>query len=140
MTTVPNGLLGGLLVGIVAALGARLVRNDPSAPGVIVNRLFESSRSRWVQLAGQLLYGALAGGGLIALELYVLQLLSVPPDLGVALAVALAWSLLLFILWALIWRIVSVLPWDRFYLGELLVYHLIYGLGFGLWIRMTWIT
>jgi hypothetical protein len=87
-----------------------------------------------------LLYGGLAGGTLLALELFVLGILGVPPTPVEALGVAVAWSALLFGGLSVAWRVASPTSLTRSRLGELLVYHLVYGLGFGLWIRMTWIT
>lgn len=141
MTTILNGLLGGLLTGLVAGVVTQLVTDDPSATaealkGRLGNRV---ATSRWGEFAVQLSYGGLAGGVLVALELYVLGMLAVPPTIGEALGIAVTWSALLFGTQVVFWRVVSS-PLDRSHLVELLAYHLVYGLGLGAWIRMTWIT
>jgi hypothetical protein len=55
------------------------------------------------------------------------------------LGVAVAWSAVLFVLWAVVLRIGLALSSES-YLRGLFVYHLVYGFGLGLWIRVTWIT
>jgi hypothetical protein len=136
MTTILNGLLGGLVVGLVAATATRLVAGDASGGRVG----FAVPSSRWSTFAVRLSYGCLAGGALVALELFVLGLLAVPPTLLEAFGVAVAWSALLFgVLSAVRW-VASSRSLARSHLGGSLVYHLVYGLGLGLWIRLTWIT
>jgi hypothetical protein len=141
VTTLLNGLLGGLLIGLVAGFVTRFVENDPSATAMILNRLIGDSTttSRWWELVGHVLYGGFAGGVLVALELFAFGVLAVPPALGEALGVAIAWSALLFVLWAVVLRVGSSLPAGSS-LRALVVYHLVYGIGLGLWIRVTWIT
>lgn len=98
MTTILNGLLGGLLIGFVAAIVTRLVANEPSATGAVLERVLGvgASSSRWVEFLIRLVYGSLAGGTLIALELFVLGILAVPPTTVEAFGVAVVWSALLF--------------------------------------------
>jgi hypothetical protein len=141
LTTPLNGILGGLLVGLVAGVGARFVDSGPSPTAMLLIRLTGDSRTsgRWAELAGHVLYGGLAGGTLVALELFVLGVLAVPPALGEALGVAIAWSTLLFVLWAGVLRVGRSNSSDS-PLPALFVYHLVYGIGLGVWIRMTWIT
>lgn len=140
MTTVLNGVLGGLLVGLVAGLVTQLIDGDPSATAVALKRAVgtRAASSRLVELVTQMGYGCLAGGILLALELYVLGLLAVPPAISEALAVAVVWSALLLGTVLAVWRIAASLSSTQ--LRELFVYHLVYGLGLGLWIRLTWIT
>ena len=142
MTTILNGLLGGLLVGFVAAVAVRFLDSEPSATAALLRRVGGDrvASSRWGEFAVLTVYGGLAGGALLVLELFVLQVLAVPPAFGEALGVTMALSALLFVILVAVWRIGSSLPLARSRLGELLVYHLVYGLGLGIWIRMTWIT
>lgn len=140
MTTLLNGLVGGLLVGLGAGIVAQVLTGDltPRAmpPGVFGGR---EATTRWVAGAMQVAYGGLAGLALIALELFVLGLLAVPPTIAEALGIALAWSGLLLGMLVVGWRAVSP-ALDRPRLRGLIVYHVGYGLGLGVWIRMTWIT
>lgn len=93
-----------------------------------------------VELTVQIGYGSFAGGLLVALELFVLRVIAIPPTTREAFSLALAWSTLLF-LGATIFGRFTMSKFDsRLHLRELLGYHLIYGLGLGIWIRMTWIT
>ena len=142
MTTILNGLLGGLLVGLVAAVIARFVSKEPSATAALLVRALgsETSSVRRMEFVVWGLYGALAGGLLVALELHVLEILGVPPAPVEAISIAVAWSALLLSVLSVIWWIASSHSSGRSHLGGLLVYHLVYGLGLGLWIRLTWIT
>lgn len=140
MTTILNGLLGGLLIGLVAGTVTQLADSDPSATAVVLAGAVgaRASSTRAVQLVAQLLYGCLAGGVLLVLELYLLEFLGVPPTISEALGVAVAWSALLFGTVVAVWRVVASLSAEQ--LREVFVYHLVYGIGLGLWIRVTWIT
>lgn len=142
MTTILNGLLGGLLAGLVAGVVTKLVTDESSATAVMLRgRLGNgAATSRWGAVAVQSSYGGLAGGVLVVLELFVLGILAVPPTLGDALGIAVTWSALLFGTLVVFWRFDSSLSLDRSRLVELFAFHLIYGLGLGGWIRMTWIT
>lgn len=142
MTTLLNGLLGGLLVGTVAAVAAQFVDAEPSATATVLERTVGTrvATSRRLEFAVRLLYGGLAGVVLVALELFALGVLAIPPSTGEAFGVSIAWSALLFGVLLVVLRLGDSLPFDRSHLVELLVYHLVYGLGFGVWIRMTWIT
>lgn len=137
MTTILNGVLGGLLVGLVATAVTRIVGGESTTAGGGDSR---GATSRVPDLAGRVLYGGLAGGLLVALELYVLHALAVPPAVGRTLVVAVAWSALLFGTLLVASRVGPTPPFDRSAPGELLTYHLVYGPGLGVWIRMTWIT
>lgn len=137
MTTILNGVLGGLLVGLVATVVTRIVGGGSATAGGGDSR---GATSRASDVAGHVLYGGLAGGLLVALELYVLHVLAVPPAVGRTLAVAVAWSALLFGTLLVVSRVGPTPPFDRATPGELLAYHLVYGPGLGVWIRMTWIT
>ncbi|WP_276271977.1 hypothetical protein [Haloarcula litorea] len=126
MTTLVNGLLGGLAAGLLA-----------SAVAVWVGPASRSSRARTVAGAGG--YGAVAGAVLVALELFVLGLLGVPPTRGEALAVAVGWSALLLALTAAVRATRSDgSGWPP--LRALVAFHVVYGLLLGAWIRLTWIT
>lgn len=137
MTTILNGVLGGLLVGLVATVVTRIVGGESATAGGGDAR---GATSRVSDVAGHVLYGGLAGGLLVALELYVLRVLAVPPAVGRTLAVAVAWSALLFGTLLAVSRVGPTHPFDRSAPGALLNYHLVYGPGLGVWIRMTWIT
>jgi|GEM_PF-3477768 hypothetical protein len=142
MTTLLNGLLGGLAVGVIAAGVVRFVADEPSAAADLLGRAVGgrgSSSPRTVFVAW-FLYGGVAGVAFVALELHVLRLLSVPPDFDVALGLAVAWSALLFVGVFLAWRGALSRRADRSYAAELFAYHLVFGVGFAVWIRLTWIT
>lgn len=141
MTTLLNGLLGGLLIGLVAGTAIQMIDSDRSPTATILNRLTgrETTVSRWLDLTIKVLYGGLAGGLLMVLELYVLNVLAVPPTRVEALGVAVAWSAVLFVLWVIVFR-VAFSRSSKSTLAPLFVYHLIYGIGLGFWIRLTWIT
>lgn len=142
MTTLLNGLLGGLAVGVIAAGVVRFVADEPSAAADLLGRAVGgrgSSSPRTIFVAW-FLYGGVAGVAFAALELYALRLLSVPPGFDEALGVAGAWSALLFAGAALAWRRAPSYPSDRSYVAELFAYHLVFGVGFAVWIRLTWIT
>ncbi|GAB3417016.1 hypothetical protein GCM10027435_15220 [Haloparvum alkalitolerans] len=143
MTTLLNGLLGGFAAGIVATIAVRAVvaRTVTSRAGVSV----EGPRSIPLGVA----YGALAGLGFVAGELYVAGALGVPPSFGEALAAAAVWSALLCLGLLAIGRLlrsggadggvdggVPVVPPARL----LVAYHLAFAVGLGVWIRLTWIT
>lgn len=142
MTTLLNGLLGGLLVGIVATLAVEVVGDGRSAVSSMLGVLFdegvETARS-W-QMATTIVYGTMGGLALVALELYVLGFVGVPPTPGQAYGLAVAWGAVLLAVFAAVYRFVFRLRSDRDVLVELLLFHVVYGLGLGVWIRMTWIT
>lgn len=142
MTTILNGLLGGFVIGVVAVIVTRLVANEPPATGAVLESVLgvDASSSRLVEFLIPLVYGTLAGGTLVALELFVLGILAVPPTTVEALGVAVVWGALLFGTLSIILRVASPRSFTDTNLRNLLVYHLVYGLGLGVWIRMTWIT
>jgi TRAP-type C4-dicarboxylate transport system permease large subunit len=115
MTTVLNGVLGGLLVGAIATISTRVVAGEASVTTAMRTRIFgenAGSSRRW-DVGVQLSYGAIAGGALLVLELLVLGLLGVPPTASEALAVALAWSALLAGTVIVLWRVTASSPLDR---------------------------
>jgi hypothetical protein len=142
VTTLLNGLLGGLFAGVLAAVVVRIVAGESSATAAVLARTVGPRRaaSRWWVVAAWLSYGSLAGGALVALELFVLGLLGVPPSTAESLGVAVAWSALLFGLASAVLGVAFSLSFVRSRLDGLVGYHLGYGLGLGLWIRLTWIT
>lgn len=138
MTTVLNGLLGGLIAGAAATAAAGLVARESSDDTAALGGV---AASRWGRAALGLLYGSVGGGALVALELFVLGALGVPPTVGEALGVALAWSGALFLTAVAVRRAVRDGGLDRTAAGSgLLAYHLAYGACLGVWIRLTWIT
>lgn len=82
-------------------------------------------------------YGAVAGATLVALELFVVNAVSVPPAATTALAVTLVWAGMLFFL-----GVVTEVATGRDQRGftGLLVYHAVFGVALGVWIRLTWLT
>lgn len=142
MTTILNGVLGGVIVGLLATVATRFVGDrlglGPEHRAVSDGDQFVGSP--W--MLGVLLvgYGSGLGGMLVVLELFVLGVLGVPPTLAEALGVALGWSALVFGAVFLLWWVGSGATLTRSRRTRLLVYHLVYGLGFGAWIRLTWIT
>lgn len=142
MTTVRNGLVGGLLVALVAATTARLVGTEPSTASAVLEIAFGDAPtpSGWWGYVLLLLHGSIAGGTLVALDLFVFGTLGVPPTVDEALVVAIVWSGVLLGTAIAVWRFVLGLALDRSSLAELLAYHLVYGLGLAIWARMTWIT
>lgn len=136
----PERAVGGLAAGFVAALVVRFVADAPSPPTLSDRAVGSSSPSaRWIRAAVRILYGGAAGGALVALELLVLGVLAVPPSAGAALGLALSWSALLFALLAVVRRTASSGSVERS-LRAPLVFHTVYGIGLGLWVRATWIT
>jgi len=141
MTTLVNGLLGGALAALLATAGASLVPSAPSDASPNPRGRTEPSRSsHWLPPLVGVLYGSTAGGLLVALERSVLGLLAVPPTLEAALGVAVGWSALLFVLSVPGRRVLRGHLRERVDVATLLVYHLLYGVGLGLWVRLTWIT
>lgn len=138
MTTILNGLLGGAIVGVVATLTARLASGVRW--GQTAGSGTESTASRWKAYLSAVAYGTAAGGALLALELYVLGVLAVPPSVGEAFAVAVAWSAALLVAVLAVWRFALRSRLNRSRLRGLVAYHAVFGVGFGLWIRLSWIT
>jgi hypothetical protein len=141
MTTLVNGLLGGALAALLATAGASLVpRAATEGSQNTRGRTDPSRRIRWLPPLVGVLYGSTAGGLLVVLELSVLGLLAVPPTLAATLRVAVGWSALLFVLSVPGRSVLHGHLRGRLDLATLLVYHLVYGVGLGLWVRLTWIT
>jgi hypothetical protein len=139
MTTLIDGLLGGLVVSVVAALPVRAVESTPSATAVLVGAVTGSRDVAGPRARGPGRYGAVAGVALVALELFVLGLIAVPPTPAEAVGLAVGWSLVLFAALLAAWRVLPDRPAGS-PLAELFVYHLVYGFGLGVRIRLTWIT
>lgn len=142
MTTLLNGLLGGLLVGIVATVAAEVVGDGRSAVSATLGVLFDEGArtARSWRIVSLVLYGTIGGLAFVALELYVLNAVAVPPTPVEAYGLAVAWGAVLLAVFAIVYRLLLRLQFDRDVAVELLVFHLVYGLGLGIWIRMTWIT
>lgn len=142
MTTVLNGLVGGLVVGLVAAVATRLVGGDRAASDTALERAVDAGvgKRTWWCFTVRVSYGGLAGVALVALELFVLRTVAVPPTVGEAYGVALLWSALLLGLLVVVRRVAPSPPLGRWHLRELVVYHLVLGVGLGVWIRLTWLT
>lgn len=128
MTTIINGLLGGAVVALVATLAARLVGGGGK------------SASRWRSYLSAVVYGSAAGGALVALELFVLGVLAVPPSISEAVTVSVAWSVVLLSVSLVVWRFVHGAESERANRRQLVAYHVVFGFSLGVWIRMTWIT
>lgn len=134
MTTVLNGLLGGLLAGLIASLLVTLVPVDREA---VSTAGAESAVSRIRRVFVGTGYGSVAGGVFVSLELSVLNLLSVPPSLALSMAAGLLWAGALFLFVVLLEVTIGS---DARGFDVPLVYHVVFGVAFGLWIRLTWIT
>lgn len=142
MTTLLNGLLGGLAAGVVAAVLTRAVfRGSSPSVGVFAGVTGDERSRPWLWAAAvQVAYGGLSGVGFLALELGMFNLLGVPPSATDAFGVALAWGALLFVVAFVGAAVVASGMPDRRRVRILFVHHLAFGLGLGLWIRLTWIT
>lgn len=142
MTTLLNGLLGGLLVGVAATLAVEVVGEGRSAVSAILGVLSPETAgtARVWRITTAVLYGTIGGLALVAVELYALGVVGVPPTPLEAYGLAVAWAVLLLAAVAVAYRFVFRLRFDRDVLVDLLLFHAVYGLGLGLWIRMTWIT
>lgn len=142
MTTVLNGLLGGLLIGVAATLAVEVVGDGRAAVSAMLGVLSpeRAGTARAWSIATAVLYGTLGGLALVGLELYVLGVVGVPPTPLEAYGLAVAWAVLLLAAVAVAYRFVFRLRFDRDVLVDLLVFHAVYGLGLGIWIRLTWIT
>jgi hypothetical protein len=136
MTTVRNGLLGGFVIGTLAAILARFVDTEPAPVVPLLDRFDGPEVTPRVSFFGQVLYGTLAGGLLLGLEVLVLGALGVPPTVGDAFGVAIGWA---GILWGMTIAIstVGTVPCTRSQRHATLLYHVTYGLGLGVWIRLT---
>ncbi|QIO23033.1 hypothetical protein [Haloarcula sp. JP-L23] len=132
MTTVLNGLLGGLVVGLVATTATAAASNQGLADAIGV--------PRWVVLSAEVVYGAVAGGALVALELYVFGVLGVPPSAVDVLGLTLGWSVTLLLATLAGVTVLAGRGVGRSAAVPLAVYHLVYALGLWVWVRATWIT
>lgn len=142
MTTLLNGLLGGLLVGIVSTVAVEIVggRRTPVAAMLDVVQGEDGGTARAVRVATTVLYGTVGGLVLVALELYVLGVVGVPPAPLEAYGLAVGWGAVLLAVLAAAYRVAFRLQFDRDVLVALVLFHAVYGLGLGIWIRLTWIT
>lgn len=135
MSTLINAILGGL---IASAVGAMAIHIRGGARPFEVPGEENTTRVRWRVLQATLGYGAIGGLGFFIIEQHVLGLLGVPPTLFEAFAAA--------GLWGAVMLAVSTLAsfvGDNHELGgfrRLLVFHLVFAVAFGIWIRVTWIT
>lgn len=141
MSTVLNGLLGGLVAGLVATLVAWRFDGELSVGEAVVSGVLGgASVSRWSVGLACVLYGTVAGGVFLLLELYVLGLLAVPPTTVEAFAAGVGWAVFLAGLWFVAGRLFAERSvrgsWSRW----VVVYHAAYGLAFGTWIRVSWVT
>lgn len=135
MSTLINGVLGGLIASAVAGIVIHVLGGD---------RPFEvqgeenTSKVRWRVLQATLGYGAVAGLGFMIVELYVVNGLGVPPTVVEAFAAAGLWGAVMLAVSAL-----ASFVGEKQELGgfqRLLVFHLVFAVAFGAWIRITWIT
>jgi hypothetical protein len=134
MTTLINGVLGGLIASAVAAIAIHVLGGPRpfEVPGE------DATRVRWRVLQATLGYGAIAGLGFMLIELYVVNALGVPPTAVEAFVAAGLWTAVMLAVSALASSI-----GEKHVLGgarRLLVFHLLFAVAFGLWIRVTWIT
>lgn len=129
-------------MGVAATLAAELVGDGRSATSAVLGVLFDvgSATDRPGRIVTLVLYGTVGGLALVALELYVLEAVDVPPSPVEAYGLAVAWGAVLLAAFAAVYRFALGLRFDRDVLVELLVYHIVLGLGLGIWIRMTWIN
>lgn len=135
MTTLINGVLGGLAAGAVAAIVIHLRGGDRpfEAPG-----RENDTAVRWRVLQATLGYGAVAGFAFMLLELYVVGWLSVPPTAFEAFVAAGLWAGVMLAV-----STVASFVGEGHELGgfrRLLVFHLVFAVVFGVWTRVTWIT
>ncbi|MBX0323386.1 hypothetical protein EGH21_10130 [Halomicroarcula sp. F13] len=87
-----------------------------------------------------MVYGAVAGGALVALELSVFGVLGVPPSAVDVLGLTLGWGLTLLLATLAGVTLVAGRGVGRSAAVPLVVYHLVYALGLWVWVRATWIT
>lgn len=140
MTTILNGLLGGAVVGVLATVAAYLSNRREAAETGDSGGRNTSPTARTVAYLLLVVYGSVVGGILVALELFVLDVLSVPPTADEAFAVGIAWGVVLLGVALVVRRYTPRIQSERPGLTALLVYHMVYGFGLGVWIRLTWVT
>jgi len=136
--TLVNGLVGGVVAGVLTAAGAALLGASPSRTATTLARRRgdDPADHRPVALAAHVGYGGAAGLGLAALELYVLDLWSVPVGVTAALPVAVAWTAVLAVATVAWWALVGA-DVDTGLLGRVVVAHLALGVLLGLWVGLT---
>lgn len=141
MTSIVNGLVGGALVALATTVLLELVDDRlPVTPTVVESFVDHAIPLAWLRYLLQLLYGSATGGTLVALDLFVFGMLGVPPTTVEALGLAVVWSAALLLTVVVVSRFILENRLDRTSFLTLLAYHLLYGLGLGVWIRATWIT
>ena len=138
MTTVANGVIGGLLGGLLAVRLTRLTVGSRVDPVGTADAASDAGQwRRWRSIAAVTVYGGLAGGAMVAIELYSLGVLGVPPSLVEAYTIAVAWGAVL---------CGAVLGLGRFATNRVVtarqtvVFHVLYAVWLGGWIRFTWLT
>jgi len=125
----------------VATLVAWLVDGELSGVRALSSRVSGSKvLSRWGVAALCGLYGAVAGGLFLVLQLYALGLLPVPPTVVEAVVAGVGQAAVLTGVWLLVVRVVGGISWGGATGRWLLVYHAVYGVAFAGWTRFTWIT
>lgn len=140
MTTLFNGVLGGAFAALVASVAAAFLGGaSPLPPLRRATTAAVERRRRGMDTLVAVGYGALAGGALVALELFALGLLAVPPSRVAALGLALGWSLLLCGVALVVWRRRGPERLADRWPG-VVAFHLAFGLALGAWLRLTWVT
>lgn len=140
MTTIGNGIIGGVAGAIVGMILVRLLYTETAITAIFISRDRMDDTPGWSAIVFPVLYGGLGGGTLVALDLYVTGILGVPPTVGKAFGVAVGWSAVLFAVLLILQRASHSQSESQAPLKPLLVFHLCYGLALGTWIRFTWIT
>jgi len=141
VTTLLNGLLGGVLAGVVTAAGVALVGEGPSltARSLARYRGGDPSADRAAAVAAHVAYAGAAGLGLAAVELHVLDLWSGPVPFAAAVPVGVAWTAALAGLTVAWWAAVGESV-DAGLLTRVFVSHLALGVLLGAWVGLTWGT
>lgn len=134
MTTLINGVLGGLIASAVAGIVIHVLGGD--RPFVVPGD--ETTTVRFRMLQATLGYGAVAGLGFMVVELYVANALGVPPTVVEAFVAAGLWGAVMLAVSALASLVGEKQAFGDF--RRLLVFHLVFAVAFGAWIRITWIT
>ena len=122
------------IVAVLASGAARLVTDGPTAVTVVLRERTSDSPSSTLFVTSLVhpVYGALAGGLLVALEHVVVSLLSVPPTFAEALTLAGPWSVLLFLAVVAVWRLGFGSADEGQHLAEFAAYNLVYRVEMGL--------
>jgi hypothetical protein len=139
MPTPLDGLLGGLLAGVVTTLGAALVGVRPSltARSLASRRDRDPAAYRAAAVAAHVAYAGAAGLGLALAELYLLDLWTAPVSFAAAVPVAVAWTTALATLTVVWWAAVGESV-DRRLVTRVFVSHLALGVLLGVWVWLPW--